>query len=270
MRYDILMLKLNAKIYKKIFVYYIKIKYFRIFCLFCSLTNSMNIVHFVHWRLKWIFNSFCSLMSLMSCFINMNKSVRFVVMLFYIHWNRNTSMHLMTLTSNGVILTSHWIVSTFDDIDIKCNSDNFINRRLLAGIWPFHDWMQQFWHHIQSSVHLMTSASNAAILTSHSIVNAFNDIDIKCSFDNFINKQLSACIWSFHDQMQQFWHHIQSSVHLLTSTSNAAFLTTTVCLCYNLIAASHLFDRFFISSKNCWSVLYIFIWSNFIKKTHQS
>ena len=36
------MKKLNAKIHKKIFVYYIKIKYFRIFCSFCSLTNSMN------------------------------------------------------------------------------------------------------------------------------------------------------------------------------------------------------------------------------------
>ena len=33
---------LNAKIHKKNFVYYVQIKYFRIFYSFCSLTNSMN------------------------------------------------------------------------------------------------------------------------------------------------------------------------------------------------------------------------------------
>ena len=40
------------------------------------------------------------------------------------------------------------------------------------------------------------------------IVSASDNIDIRCSPDNFINKQLSACIWPFHGWVQHVWHHI--------------------------------------------------------------
>ena len=110
-----------------------------------------------------------------------------------------------------------------------------------AVVWHQNNRQCIWWHRHQmqrtdiktiSSVHLIISTSDAAILIFHSIVNASDDIDIRCSSGNFINKQSSACIWSFYDRAQQFWHHIQPSVHLMTSASDAAFLTSksTVCL----------------------------------------
>ena len=67
-------------------------------------------------------------------------------------------------------------------------------------------------------VHLMTSTSDAAVLTSYSIANAFNFIAIECSNLN-IN-----CLSSDRFEMKcNSLTSKQSSVHLMTSTSDTAF-----------------------------------------------
>ena len=66
----------------------------------------------------------------------------------------------------SLVAGNQTIVSAFDDIGIRCNPDNFINRQSPACIWSFHGRVQQFWHHIQLPVHLMASASGAAFLAS--------------------------------------------------------------------------------------------------------
>ena len=102
----------------------------------------------------------------------------------------------------------------------------------------------------------MISASGAAVLIIDNFVSASDASALGAAIWHHIlthsqqqlvrvNRQSSACIWPFHGRMQHVWHHIQSSVHLIVSRSDAVFLTSTACLLYSLVAASHSFERFF-------------------------
>ena len=153
--------------------------------------------------------------------------------------------------SNGLLLFQfhrEWRCS-------QLTATDFRHRQSLACIWSFHDRMQQSDNQTTLSVHLIVrnqmqssditdnfvsasdrSRSSAVFLTSDNIVSAFNFIAIECSnsginvlsFDrgevgcsNVLISDNRQSIWSFHDRMQQFWHHIQSSVHLIISASDA-------------------------------------------------
>ena len=107
------------------------------------------------------------------------------------------SVHLIVSRSNAAIWQSNNFVSAFDDFSIRCSSSDIKKN---------------------SSVHLISSRSNATIWTS----TVFHLIALRLSATVLTSRQSSACIWSFHDRVQHVWHHIQSSVHLITSTSNAA------------------------------------------------
>ena len=160
-------------------------------------------------------------------------------------------MHLMTSTSNAALtIFSNNRQRAFNLIAIECNNSNInclsFNRNEIECsmsditfnhqcIW-WHRHQMQLWQFFQTivSVHLILSRSNvtirtstvfhliamklsAACLTLHSIISAFDDIDIKCSiFDIKINN-LSA---------------------------------------HNSITASHSFDHFFTSSRTVDQLLY--------------
>ena len=54
----LLKMKLNAKIHKRIFVYYIKIMYFRIFCSCCSSASSVSSCSFRSLTIQMSFQFF--------------------------------------------------------------------------------------------------------------------------------------------------------------------------------------------------------------------
>ena len=165
----------------------------------------------------------------------------------------------------------------------KSNAVFLILKQSSACIWWHRHQMQQFWHKKK-----FVSAFNfIAIECSNLNINCFSfDCDeTECSV--LTSKQFRQCIWWFQHQMQQFWHFIQLSMHLMTSILDAAltisstnnrqrafnretiecsssditfnrqciwwhqyqmqtFLISTICLPYNLITASHSFERFFL------------------------
>ena len=144
--------------------------------------------------------------------------------------------------------------SASDDIGIRCSFDNqtIVNASNLIAIECSNSGINSLSSDRDGaecnvsdietivSVHSIISALNAVLITNNfvsasdrftvgcsspdieTIVSASDDIGIRCSPDNFINKQPPACIWPFHDRMQQFWHHIQPPVHLMASASDAA------------------------------------------------
>ena len=154
--------------------------------------------------------------------------------------------------SNAIIWHQQTMVSAFDDIDIRCSFDNFINKQSPACIWPFHGRMQPFWHHIQPSVHLMTSASNAALAIRQSSVHltlSRSDAAFRTSIaTHLIAVGLSATVWH-RDNRQCIWWHRHQMQHF-----GITFIWT--------ISLRHrrTVDR----------LLYTFIWSNFFTKRHQS
>ena len=200
-------------------------------------------------------------------------------------------------------------------------STNFRNRQLSACIWPLHGRMQQFDNQTTSSMHLMHQHRVQSSDIINNFVNAFNCLKsdavfltLKQSSMHLMTSTSNAvltifwnnrqCIW-WHRHQMQLWQFFQTivSVHLILSRLNAAIQTSTashliamklsaacltsysivdtircsifdikltVCLFHSLIAASHLFDHFFTSSKIVDRFLYTFIWSSFLRKMHQS
>ena len=146
-----------------------------------------------------------------------------------LHWQQTiSSMHLILSRSSAAIWTStafyltamslnatYWhqnnFVSAFDDISIKCSSFDIIFN--CQCIWWHRHQMQSWQFHQQTivSVHLIVKQSNATVLTSHLIVNAFNDIDIKCSIFDINNLSVHNSITTSHS-FNQFFYFIERSL----------------------------------------------------------
>ena len=161
-------------------------------------------------------------------------------------------------TSNDFIWTFHTSQSSHSikfnsqvsENTIKCNESTFRSnqqfvlqsvsqsatltsiRQLRQCIWSFK--VKCSFSDIKSTV--CPFYSSIANKKTNKIVSAFDDFSIECNFRRFIakdvwstnfrNRQSSACIWSFYDQMQQSDNQTTSSVHSMISASNAAVLIT--------------------------------------------